>query len=264
MIHSETFEHIGGATVSIDWPVPPPNLSIDTNLIHVWAWDCACSCADLARYIDVLSNHERLRMRRFRLDKDRVRYGVSHAILRILLGHYLGVEPSLVFFEENEFGKPFLRRALAEPRLTFNLSYTDRLVILGVAAGARIGVDIEKISLIERGVVDSYFSTLERSTLASLAGEEWLGGFYNCWTRKEAIIKAEGRGLNIPLNAFDVSLRPGAQAAVLGVRAGADFTSNWQLVELHPGSGFVGALATDAANKSVICYRFESCNHRPC
>jgi 4'-phosphopantetheinyl transferase len=196
-------------------------------------------------------------MQRFRFEKDRVRFGVSHAILRILLGRHLGVQPSSVSFDQNEFGKPSLAQALAASELTFSLSYTARVGLLAIAAGLAIGVDIEEIRPVECGTVERYFSTQEQSSLATLAGTDWLEGFYNCWTRKEAILKAEGLGLNGRLDAFDVSLGPNVKPAVLGVRSNAGFTSDWHLVDLRPALGYVGALATNAVPASVTCYCFS-------
>jgi 4'-phosphopantetheinyl transferase len=243
---------------SIEWSLMPSNLSISTGMVHVWAWDYACSALDLNRYIPLLSPDECFRMQSFRFEKDRVRYGVSHAVLRILLGRYLGVQPSFISFDQNEFGKPSLAQALMASELTFNLSHTNGIGLLAVAVGLAIGVDIEEVRPVEYGAVERYFSTQEQSSLATLAGTDWLKGFYNCWTRKEAILKAEGLGLNMRLDAFDVSLSPSVRAAVLGVRPSAGFTSNWHLVELRPALGFVGALATNAAPASVTCYSFAS------
>jgi hypothetical protein len=89
-------EYIERMKTSLKWSSMPSNLSISTGRVHMWAWDYACSVDDLNRYIPLLSSDECFRMQRVRFEKDRVRYGVSHAILRILLGRYLSVQPSPV------------------------------------------------------------------------------------------------------------------------------------------------------------------------
>jgi 4'-phosphopantetheinyl transferase len=225
-------------------------------MVHVWVWETTCSADDPDQYVGLLSLDECLRMERFHFEKDRVHYGVSHAILRILLGRYLSVQPSSISFDRNEFGKPRLAQALMASELTFNLSHTKGIGLLAVAVGLEIGVDIEKVRPVEYGTIERYFSTEEQLSLATLTGADWLNGFYNCWTRKEAILKGEGLGLNVRLDAFDVSLIPNMRAVVLGVRPSAGFTSNWHLVDLRPALGFVGALAIDGAPASVSCYRF--------
>ena len=249
---------IAPVKASIEWPTAPPYLSIATGAVHVWAWDYECTVDNLNSYITLLSSDERLQMQRFRFEKDRVRYGVSHAILRILLGRYLGLQPSSISFDRNEFGKPLLAEASAAPKLTFSLSHTSHIGIVAIAEGIAVGADIEEVCPVEYGTIERYFSTQEQSSLAKLQGAHWLEGFYNCWTRKEAILKAEGLGLQVKLDSFDVSLSPGVKPEVLGARPGARFTSNWHIEELRPAHGFVGALATSAAPVSMNCYRFVS------
>jgi 4'-phosphopantetheinyl transferase len=246
----------GSGKTLIEWPPPASNLSLQHGMAHVWAWDHGCFVDDLNLYITLLSPDERSCMQRFRFEKDRVRYAVSHAILRILLGRYLDLRPSSISFEQNEFGKPSLAPALIASELTFNLSHTNRVGLMAIAAGLTVGVDIEEIRPVEHGTVERYFSAREQASLSTLTGAERSEGFYNCWTRKEAILKAEGVGLNVRLDAFDVSLSPNVKAAVLGVRPNAGFTASWHLMELRPALGTVGALATDAAPASVACYRF--------
>ena len=242
----------------IEWSMPRSTLSMQAGAVHVWAWNYDCSAESLQRYISLLSPEECLRMQRFHFERDRIRYAVCHGILRILLGRYIDRPPLSVSFGQNEFGKPCLVPPEAASRLTFNLSHTRHIALLAVATVYTVGVDVEEIRPIEPGLVERHFSSQEQTALKALTGGDWLEGFYNCWTRKEAILKAEGSGLNVKLDAFDVSLMPREQATVLGVRADAGFTSDWHLTELRPALGFVGALATDAPPANIICYRFVS------
>jgi 4'-phosphopantetheinyl transferase len=225
-------------------------------MVHVWAWDYQCSGEDLYQFIAHLSSDEQVRMQGFRFEQDRTRYAVSHAILRILLGRYRGVLPSSIAFDRNECGKPGLVPDLGLPEIAFNLSHTTRIGILAVAAGLVVGADVEEVRPVEAGTAEKYFSARELAALKTLNSEDWLQGFYNCWTRKEAIVKAEGVGLHARLDAFDVSLAPHQGAALLEVRADAGIHSGWHLAELRPALGCVGALATNTAPASITCYRF--------
>lgn len=238
--------------ILIRWPSPPSNLSLGHDEIHVWAWDYEYSSDDLRRYISLLSPDEHLRMMKFYFEKARARYAVSHGILRSLLGRYLDLPPSSIRFEKNEFGKPHLAADFRTLELEFNLSHTDRLGLLAIANGSAVGVDIEEIRPVEPRTVEHYFSAREQASLTHLKGSDWLEGFYSCWTSKEAILKAEGIGLNVKLDAFDVSLSPNVKATVLGVRPDAGLTSNWRLTDLRPAPGVVGALATNTSAPAKI------------
>jgi 4'-phosphopantetheinyl transferase len=242
---------------AIKWPSPPSDLLISPGTVHVWAWDYECSSDTLNLYTSLLSPDERLQMQRFHFEADRVRYCVSHAILRILLGRYLCVQPSSISFYKNSFGKPLLAQHFATEEVTFNLSHTSNLGIVAIASSLAVGVDIEEVHPVEYRAIERHFSTTEQSHLAALADADRLEGFFNCWTRKEAIVKAEGLGLYASLDAFNVSLDQNLRPALLEIRANTGFISKWYLVELRPAQGFVGALATDAP-AAVACYRFGS------
>ena len=85
-------------------------------------------------------------------------------------------------------------------------------------------------------VAERFFSPLERVLLSSLPPDRWVEGFFNCWTRKEAYIKALGVGLSYPLDAFDVSLAPGEPAQLM---RGCD---GWSVQALEPAPAFAAAV----------------------
>ena len=100
-----------------------------------------------------------------------------------------------------------------------------------------------------------HFSASERSELRALQGDAWLRGFYRCWTRKEAILKAEGVGLHRALDSFDVSLLPGAPAELLRTRV--RFLYPWKLYDESPAPGTIGALATALGEPRITCFSFH-------
>lgn len=244
----------GFVKTTIAWPSPPLPISLPPGTVDVWAWDFVRSVDDLQAQIALLSPDEQIRMNRFLFPVDRTRFAVSHAALRTLLARYAGMEPSSLLFETNAYGKPSLATTGALPTLHFNMSHTSSIALLAVASDLSVGVDVEEIRPMGDEVAERYFSTREQAELKQLTGEDWLEGFYHAWTRKEAILKAEGLGLSGKLDAFDVSLTPGARAAVLDVRPAAGFTAPWCLAELRPARGFIGALATSAAPVAIRCY----------
>ncbi len=87
--------------------------------------------------------------------------------------------------------------------------------------------------------------------------------FFNCWTRKEAYIKACGEGLSLPLDQFDVSLAPGEPAKLLGTREHPQEASRWCLQELIPAPGYTAALAVEGQGWRLACWEWHEENGRP-
>jgi 4'-phosphopantetheinyl transferase len=114
---------------------------------------------------------------------------------------------------------------------------------------------VEEVRPIEPDVAARYFSASELSDLNALQGDAWLSGFYRCWTRKEAILKAEGVGLQRALDTFDVSLLPNAPAELLRTRV--RFLYPWKLHDMSPASGTIGALATAHGEARIASFSFR-------
>ena len=131
---------------------------------------------------------------------------------------YVASEPAELVFRYSEKDKPSL--ALAGNRVEFNVSHSGTRALLAFARGRALGVDVEKIreDLDPDALAHRFFSSEEQSQLAALPTSEKFHGFFRCWTRKEAFIKAKGAGLSLPLDQFDVSLRPGEENALLATR----------------------------------------------
>ncbi|MBZ0307063.1 MAG: 4'-phosphopantetheinyl transferase superfamily protein, partial [Anaerolineae bacterium] len=129
--------------------------------------------------------------------------------------------------------------------LAFNLSHAFELVLYAVGRGVSIGVDIEYLRPVNEfwDIARSYFSKREVAMLQTVPPNQQLEAFYNCWTRKEAYIKARGEGLSMPLNQFDVTLIPGDPARLLEIRGSRNEADQWQLESFIPQVGYVAALA---------------------
>ena len=242
------------------WPTSKLPQSIASGQIHVWTWPLNSPNIDLASDTSLLDEEEASRYLRFHFDRDRVRFAVSHANMRRILGAYLDRPPGQIRFSANRFGKPEVfsekpGRGTSSPPLRFNLSHSQSVALLALALDIEVGVDVEDIRPIEPEVALGSFSVLEIRALGSLEGDAWLEGFYNCWTRKEAILKAEGSGLSLPLDAFDVSLAPGAPAELLGTRPPLVLRRRWKLHDLSPAPGTAGALAAGSDQASLACFR---------
>lgn len=191
--------------------------------------------AELDEYCCWLDPDERRRASRFHLPVHRDRFVARRGQMRAHLGHELGIAPHLVRIAADEHGKPFLRD---DPDLAFNLSHSNGLALLATMRGGVIGCDIEwrNPELACPRVAQRLFVPEEYEALVALPSEQWVPGFFNCWTRKEAYVKALGLGLSYPLDAFTVSVAPGEPARFISDEAG------WTLRSFEPAPGYQAAL----------------------
>jgi 4'-phosphopantetheinyl transferase len=196
----------------------------------------------------LLSDAERHRARRFAFERDASRFIVARARLRQLLAQRLGVRAQAVEFEYGAYGKPVLSRRFAHSDLHFNVSHCDDVAAYAFSCGHAIGIDVEAVREISDAdnIAARYFSRLENATYRSLEPRDRPLGFFNCWTRKEAVVKAFGDGLSLPLDRFDVTLTPGEPAKVLRVEDRLGDASGWWLDSLSPTAGYVAAIASQA------------------
>ena len=163
----------------------------------------------------VLSADEHARAERFYFQKDRERFMVARGLLRTVLGRYLNQEPSQLRFCYSPYGKPALATGSGRNTLRFNVSHSHGLALYAITCGRELGVDVELIrpELPDEEIAERFFSFQEVSGLRALPPNMRLEAFFNCWTLKEAYIKARGEGLSLPLDQFDVALVPGEAAA---------------------------------------------------
>lgn len=188
-------------------------MDLPESEVHLWVQRLDVIPEEVARLGSLLSTDESERAMRFAFEHLRNRFTVARGRLRELLATYSGVSPDQIVFTYNSFGKP----SLGGSELRFNLSHTGEIAVYAFAWSRDVGVDVEQIKprvALER-IPERFFSADEVGALRSLPVEMQTLGFFQCWTRKEAYVKARGAGLTIPLNSFDVSLGPGEQARFL-------------------------------------------------
>jgi 4'-phosphopantetheinyl transferase len=240
-------------SLPLAWAIADVSGKIAPEEVHLWGWRLDFLPFDLSGHINILDDSELQRMRAFHFAEDRDRYAFTHAQLRRILGVYLGRLPSEIAFEVNSFGKPAVA---GEASFHFSLSHSQSVAVVAITHEGPVGMDVEDVRPIEAEVATAHFSTAELADLSRLSGDAWLAGFYRCWTRKEAILKAEGVGLHRALDGFDVSLFPDAPAELRGTRE--PFRHPWQLYDVWPAANTAGALATTHRNAVVSCFHYLS------
>jgi 4'-phosphopantetheinyl transferase len=127
------------------------------------------------------------------------------------------------------------------------VSHSGSLALYAVTRGRLVGIDVEEIRPIPDAdqVAERFFSPAEQVALRAMPDERRLDAFYACWTRKEALVKALGDGLSVPLEAFDVSVEPEGPSHLLGYRIESGASTPWSLHTLDPGAGFVANLCVE-------------------
>jgi 4'-phosphopantetheinyl transferase len=202
----------------------------------------------------LLSADELARADRFHFERGKERYTVGRGVLRTLLGRYMGVPARALVFAYNEFGKP----EIAGSDVCFNLSHSHGVALAAVTRGRAIGVDIERVreEVVRERIAERFFSPAEARALAGLPPGRQAQAFFDCWTRKEAWIKARGQGLSIALDSFEVTLGPGEPARLVATRPDAEEAGRWSLEALECEPGFAAAVAVSGEIGEVRLWNF--------
>jgi 4'-phosphopantetheinyl transferase len=234
------------------WTEPPSSPSLETGTVHVWRIALTQKDDRLERFRRTLEAGELERAGRFHFDKDRRHFIVARGFLRSVVARYLKSQPETLRFEYGAYGKPALG---TEHTLRFNLSHSNEVALLAVSLDADIGVDVEHIraDFASEDIARRYFSRAEVEVFNALPPEERVAAFFRCWTRKEAYIKAIGKGFSQSLSAFDVTLAPGMAPALL--RAEDDDASRWWMSDIEVGEGYAGALIVERPVAQVRFFR---------
>lgn len=223
--------------------------------VHVWGAELDQRADVRARLGEALSADEAERAARFHFPRDRDHFVTARGWLRAVLGGYLATAPGLLRFRYGPRGKPALDGAAAGSGLRFNLSHSGGLALLAVACERELGVDVEARRPLADAdeIAQRFFSPRESATFRALGADVRQRAFFECWTRKEAYIKATGDGLACDLADFDVTFAPGEPARLERVRFDPAETQRWWLCALDPAPGFAAALAVEGGAARVRC-----------
>ena len=202
----------------------------------------------LDSWYELIDAEERTRANRFVFPEHRRRFILTHAALRSILARYVLRSAHDVEFELNAYGKPALKQALgaslSSTAVSFNLSHSHELALCAVASGGEIGVDVEwQRHLAQHDLAQRFFSPSESSALQQLEETRRHAGFFACWTRKEAYIKAKGLGLSLPLDRFIVETDPDKPAALQASDYAPEDVAGFRMWDVRVADGYRAALA---------------------
>ncbi len=221
---------------------------LEPNHIHIWSTTLSIDPVQEKHFLSLLSPDEEVRIHRIRLLPSKQRAIASRGFLRVILSYYLNVAPEFIQLGVGEHNKPYLI-APKHPNIKFNLTHSNDEVVYAITLDAEIGVDIEKIkNEFNAAIASRYFSVAENAELAKLALYEQNQAFYQLWARKEAIVKAIGSGLSLPLTSFTVAAKDVAESIELKEKT-------WSLQPLSILPNYASAVASAQIIKCISYWR---------
>ncbi len=223
------------------WARPPERLVCDSPHVHVWRAELDGLTADVQTLGQTLERDERERAERFWTSEDRRRYIVGRAVLRTVLARYLNCKAEHLRFSRGPYGKPLLAGPRTSHGLRFSVSHAGGLALYSVSRARETGVDLERVrdDLPTRRLAERSFSPRTLALLSNLSPQQFAEGFFACWTRREAYLKARGCGF------------------AHGWQHGLDEEAGWLLEDLRPGPGYVGALAVEGKSYQLHCWEWS-------
>jgi 4'-phosphopantetheinyl transferase len=230
--------------------IDAPRATVPNGDTHVYV----ARLDDAGPFLPLLTDDERARAARFRLARIRDQFVAARGHLRALLGRYLGMEPRAVPVRYADGGKPHLPEGYP---LQFNLSHTDGLAVFAVGH-ARVGVDVERVRPIPDadGLVTRFFTRRECDQFQALPPAARPDAFLRAWTRKEAVLKAIGRGVQ-SLDCCDVTFGAGEPPALIELEGDRSAGARWELFAWEPAPGYLAAGAVERARHETRDTRHE-------
>lgn len=214
--------------------------------VHVWSVNLMITPEQLAKQEALLSSDEIKRAYRFHFPHHQQRFIAGRSTLRQILSVYLEMAPEAIAFDYTDHEKPHLAHT---PTLQFNLSHSDEIAVYAVTENYAVGIDIEKTQQnYHEAVAFRYYNTSEQQLLLNTLQKERNRAFYQLWARKEAVVKAVGKGLAMPLSSFAVTLSPIENLMFDNLP--------WTIVELDIHPDYQAALASPQNIKRISFWKY--------
>jgi 4'-phosphopantetheinyl transferase len=241
-----------GNSLPTEWP--GTHTSQLDGEVHVWPVELRARQRLIGQALSLLSEEEKARATRLKTPQDRNCFVLSRCILRVLLSHFLGQRPERLEITHSQYGKPCL--ADQSSRIRFNLCHSGQIAAYAVSMDCEVGVDVERVRPVPEmeEIAKRFFSPAERQELSNLNWRQRTRGFFSCWVRKEAYVKALGGGLSIPLNSFQVIVTPGPASPIVSVRADVEEAGKWRIQDFSPAPGYLGAIAFNDHKRPVFMH----------
>jgi 4'-phosphopantetheinyl transferase len=216
--------------------------------IKLWHGEIAAKESDYQKYWQVLDSTEQQHASSIKNKHLHKRYVEIHAQLRIVLGDATDAAPEQLRIHKAEYGKPYLADF---PDLAFNLSHTANKMVVAMAYNCALGVDIEQCKLRKTlaALVDKCFAQEEKSYWQQLPEAQQAQAFYQFWVRKEAFVKATGRGIALGLN--QCAINPKNHNEFLTIPQAYGKANEWLIQDIDMGESIRGALVVSQQQEYI-------------
>jgi 4'-phosphopantetheinyl transferase len=229
------------------WTTPAQFPVLNSGELHAWRASLDMSIEQLRAHSCLLSSDERERADRFRFQRDRNRFIAARGVLRSILAGYLSLSPHTIRFSYGAYNKPSLEEEQNHCNLRFNLSHSESWVVFAFALDHEVGVDLELIrdQFATEEIAGVFFSPEELATFQNVPPHIKPDAFFNCWTRREAFIKAKGAGMSFALDQFSVTFLPCDPPRLANTAYNPNDALRWSLHTFSPAFRYVAAIAAD-------------------
>lgn len=208
-----------------------------------------------ARYSTILTDTERNRAAAFLSDSKRREFTITRATLRTILARTLDEQPSRINIVHQVQGKPCLA---GNDSVCFSVSHSYDCAVIAVGRDRDIGIDVEKIrdDIEHEQLAKRFFSQAEYGALQHCSESNRLRAFFAVWTRKEAVVKAQGAGIALGLKQFDVSIDPDTAPSVIATRWQQSGIPAWTLFNLDVGPDYAACIAVSGGKTRINLREF--------
>ena len=229
---------------NLNWDIAVPGIFNVAHDVHIWRTNIPANLHLLHFFKSILIERELERSHSYQNDTDKFRFIVTRALLRILLGQYMGRNPVEIKFETGHNGKPYVHLG-NNTGIHFNVSHSGDLALIAVS-NLEVGVDVEKTddNFIFTQMLQQYFSIAQRYFINN--SEDPRANFYQLWTRKEALIKGAGNGVDI-----DLTLIPCLDGFQKVAPEIINSTENWHVCSFDMAKQYTGCVAYNSAIQNI-------------
>lgn len=230
---------ISSSNIKDEKLIPSKDYSLNTNdviIYTVYLPNFKHLIVDLAIF---LNSTELNRAERFYKEIDKNRFLMYRAILKFILAAHTKLDVKNIFLNYDFNKKPYLA---SQPWLYFNISHSEDYAVIAISR-KKVGIDIEYMSEDFKftNLLPDIFEDNEILTIQNTVNKKH--AFYTSWTRKEAFVKALGKGID-----EDFKYIPSLDGEHNIDSTLIKNTENWQVVSFDLADDYLGAVAFESSS----------------